>query len=103
VVKVEQRPLSQADVATAFERLAPGWLIEGQTLQRRVEFSSFLTAVEFIDRMAPEAERLGHHPDLRLSWRFVELSLTTHSADALTALDFQLAAVLDRIIRDLTS
>jgi len=48
--------------------------------------------------MAPVAERLDHHPDLRLSWRTVELSLSTHSAGGLTELDLALARELDAII-----
>lgn len=77
--------------------LAAGWSVAGQALVRTVEFDSFPTAVRFIDELAPVAERLDHHPDLRLSWRTVELSLSTHSAGGLTALDFELARELDAI------
>jgi 4a-hydroxytetrahydrobiopterin dehydratase len=80
--------------------LAPGWSVAGNALVRTVEFDSFLTAVRFIGELAPIAERLDHHPDLRLSWRTVELSLSTHSAGGLTALDFELARELDMIIID---
>ena len=78
--------------------LAPGWSADGKSLVRTVEFDSFLTAVRFIDELAPVAERLDHHPDLRLSWRTVELSLSTHSAGGLTGLDLALARELDAII-----
>ena len=54
--------------------------------------------MRFITELAPVAERLDHHPDLRLSWRTVELSLSTHSAGGLTALDLELASELDTII-----
>jgi 4a-hydroxytetrahydrobiopterin dehydratase len=100
---VDRRPLPETEIAAGLQRLSPDWHVEGVTLQRRVEFSSFLTAVEFVQQMAPEAERLAHHPDLFLSWRNVELTLSTHSENALTGLDFELATALDRIIRDLTT
>jgi 4a-hydroxytetrahydrobiopterin dehydratase len=90
--------LSAAEVAEGLRGLAGGWSVAGTALVRTVEFGSFLTAVRFIDELAPVAERLDHHPDLRLSWRTVELSLSTHSAGGLTALDLQLAAELDAII-----
>ncbi|MDQ1745251.1 MAG: 4a-hydroxytetrahydrobiopterin dehydratase [Pseudonocardiales bacterium] len=90
--------LSPAEVADGLHGLADGWSVAGDALVRTVEFDSFLTAVRFIDELAPVAERLDHHPDLRLSWRTVELSLSTHSAGGLTALDLRLAGELDEII-----
>ncbi len=90
--------LSATEVADGLRGLAEGWSVAGKTLERSVEFDSFLTAVRFIGELAPVAERLDHHPDLRLSWRTGELSLSTHSEGGLTALDLRLAAELDAII-----
>ncbi|MDQ1721340.1 MAG: 4a-hydroxytetrahydrobiopterin dehydratase [Pseudonocardiales bacterium] len=90
--------LSADEVTDGLRGLAAGWSVAGNALVRTVEFGSFLTAVRFITELAPVAERLDHHPDLRLSWRTVELSLSTHSAGGLTALDLELARELDAII-----
>ena len=90
--------LSAGEVAEGLRGLHAGWSVAGNALVRTVEFDSFLTAVRFIGELAPVAERLDHHPDLRLSWRTVQLSLSTHSAGGLTALDFALAGELDAII-----
>jgi 4a-hydroxytetrahydrobiopterin dehydratase len=90
--------LSAEELQNGMPGLASGWSVAGNTLVRTVEFGSFLTAVRFITELAPVAERLDHHPDLRLSWRTVELSLSTHSAGGLTALDLELARELDAII-----
>ncbi|HEX8094401.1 4a-hydroxytetrahydrobiopterin dehydratase [Jatrophihabitans sp.] len=90
--------LTADEVQDGLRGLAPSWSAAGKTLVRNVEFDSFLTAVRFIDELAPVAERLDHHPDLRLSWRTVELSLSTHSAGGLTGLDLELARELDAII-----
>lgn len=90
--------LSAEEVADGLRELADGWSVDGNVLVRTVEFDSFLTAVRFIGELAPVAERMDHHPDLRLSWRTVELSLSTHSAGGLTALDLRLAGELDAII-----
>ena len=94
--------LSAEQVQDGLRELAPGWSVDADALLRTVEFSSFLTAVRFITELAPVAERLDHHPDLRLSWRTVELSLSTHSAGGLTALDLELARELDAIIDQLS-
>ncbi len=89
--------LGADEVRDRLRELSDGWSATGTALVRSVEFDSFLTAVRFIDELAPVAERLDHHPDLRLSWRTVELNLSTHSAGGLTALDFELARELDAI------
>ena len=81
--------------------LHPAWVATTESLARTVEFGSFPTAVRFISELAPVAERLQHHPDLRLSWRTVELQLSTHSAGGVTGLDIELAGELDRIIERL--
>jgi 4a-hydroxytetrahydrobiopterin dehydratase len=90
--------LTADELQDGLHGLASGWSVAENALVRTVEFDSFLTAVRFIGELAPVAERLDHHPDLRLSWRTVELSLSTHSAGGLTPLDLELARELDAII-----
>jgi 4a-hydroxytetrahydrobiopterin dehydratase len=90
--------LTAEEVQDGLRGLSPGWSVAGNALVRTVEFGSFLTAVRFVGELAPVAERMDHHPDLRLSWRTVELSLSTHSAGGLTGLDLELAHELDAII-----
>jgi 4a-hydroxytetrahydrobiopterin dehydratase len=90
--------LSGDELRDGLRGLRAGWSVAGNSLVRTVEFDSFLTAVRFVSELAPVAERLDHHPDLRLSWRTVELSLSTHSAGGLTGLDLELARELDAII-----
>jgi 4a-hydroxytetrahydrobiopterin dehydratase len=41
---------------------------------------------------------MNHHPDLMVGWRKVSISLSTHSAGGITALDFELAAKADRCV-----
>ena len=93
--------LDDAELREGLRGLGPGWSVAEKALVRTVKFSSFLTAVRFITELAPVAERLDHHPDLRLSWQTVELSLSTHSAGGLTRLDLELARELDAIIDQL--
>jgi len=91
-------PLSQSELAEALATLHPDWSGDTSQIRRKVVFPSFLTAVEFVGRMAPVAERLDHHPDLLLSWRNVELTLSTHSSGGVTAYDIALAKELDSLI-----
>ncbi|HCN29843.1 MAG TPA: 4a-hydroxytetrahydrobiopterin dehydratase [Verrucomicrobiales bacterium] len=66
----------------------PGWTVEGGQLARVFVFGSYLDGVEFARRVAIEAEALNHHPDIHIGWRKVTLRVSTHSAMAITTLDF---------------
>ena len=95
---MERTLLSAAELDRVRDELSADWLVDPHELSRTVEFPAFLTAVRFIDELAPVAERLDHHPDLSLSWRTVSLRLTTHSAGGVTDYDVALARELDPII-----
>jgi 4a-hydroxytetrahydrobiopterin dehydratase len=94
--------LTPDEVAAGIAELDRGWRASGDRIVRTVEFPAFLTAVRFISELAPVAEGMDHHPDLSLSWRTVELTLSTHSAGGVTSLDLTLAGEIDQIIRRLS-
>ena len=48
-------------------------------------------------RAALVAEKLDHHPDWSNVFSRVTVELSTHDAGGITALDFELAAEMDRI------
>lgn len=79
------------------EKEIPLWVLEGKgkTIQREFVFKSFKQAFEFMTLCAGYAEEIDHHPDWSNSWNKVSVSLSTHSAGALTKLDIQLAKAMD--------
>jgi 4a-hydroxytetrahydrobiopterin dehydratase len=78
----------------------PDWkLIYGGKLLRFTEVKDFVTAFGILTQAALEAEKMGHHPEMRVVYNKVEFILTTHDADGLTELDFQLARKIDEIFR----
>jgi 4a-hydroxytetrahydrobiopterin dehydratase len=89
--------LESSAVTAGLTRLDPAWSGDTSMLKRSIEFADFATAVEFVSRVAPFADELDHHPDLHLSWRWVRIELSTHSAGGVTALDLQLAGVVDEV------
>ena len=68
-----------------------GWNRSGDEIVREFEFEDFVGSVRFVDSLVAPAERLEHHPDLKISWNKVEVSISTHSEGGLTAADFELA------------
>lgn len=68
----------------------PSWKVEQGSLVRRIRFRDFAAALGSLLRIGEAAERLGHHPDLSLHYNLLELRVRTHSANAITNLDFEL-------------
>ncbi|MGO9750950.1 MAG: 4a-hydroxytetrahydrobiopterin dehydratase [Solirubrobacteraceae bacterium] len=74
------------------------WQREGDAIAREWALANFAQAIAFVNRVATAAEERNHHPDILVhSWNKVRLTLSSHSAGGLTALDFELAGVIDGI------
>lgn len=69
------------------------WVDDG--LRRDLDFDSFMEAIDFINRIAPWAEEMDHHPEIRNVYTNVALVLTTHDAGGVTRKDIELAARID--------
>jgi 4a-hydroxytetrahydrobiopterin dehydratase len=93
--------LAEDEIAIRVQQLHPGWTGGPDALTRSIEFATYLTAVDFVNRLAPRCEELDHHPDLALRWRWVDISLSTHSAGGVTDLDFRLAQIIDEVAAEL--
>jgi 4a-hydroxytetrahydrobiopterin dehydratase len=72
----------------------PTWRTDGQQLTCTYPFANFIEAVNFVNRLIAPAETLQHHPDLKVTYNQVGITLTTHDAGGLTTLDFQLAEAI---------
>jgi len=76
----------------------PGWAAaQGRdAIQRTYRFADFNAAFGFMSRAALMAEKLDHHPEWFNVYNRVEVTLATHDADGVTALDVQLARFMDQ-------
>jgi len=83
------------------ERLAAldGWTLaaDGGSIRRGFTFGNFSQAFAFMTRVALAAEKMDHHPDWSNVYKTVDVTLNTHDAGGLTALDFELAGRMNRI------
>ena len=79
--------------------LANGWTItDGRdAISKTYRFKNFIDAFGFMTRAAIWAEKWNHHPDWSNSYKTVVVTLTTHDADGLSALDAKLGAKMDQL------
>ncbi|MFO0561662.1 MAG: 4a-hydroxytetrahydrobiopterin dehydratase [Polyangiales bacterium] len=88
--------LDEAALAQALRSL-PQWTVspDRPAIVRRFQFADFSTAWAFMTRLALVAEKLDHHPEWSNVYGRVELLLTTHDADGISALDIEFARLAD--------
>jgi 4a-hydroxytetrahydrobiopterin dehydratase len=87
-------PLSDITIQRELGTL-PGWSRRGDVLTRTYQFRNFLEAMDFVNRVADEAESADHHPDIDIRYSKVTLALSTHSAGGITEKDVALARAID--------
>ncbi len=66
-------------------------------LEQTYELPSFAEAIAFVNRIAELAEAENHHPDIAVAYRKVTLRWSTHSAEAITDRDRELAERSDAL------
>lgn len=88
--------LSDEEIGSRLGELE-GWERSGDAIRKSFDRGDFVGSVEFVKALVGPAEEMNHHPDLKISWSEVEVSLSTHSAGGLTANDFELAKRIDSL------
>ena len=73
------------------------WKLEDKAIARHYTFPDFAAAMVFVNAVAREAERIGHHPDIDIRYNKVTLALTTHDQGGVTEKDLEMAHKLDSI------
>jgi len=74
-----------------------GWNFTDNKISKFFEFKSYLDGVEFINKIAPIAERLNHHPDINISYCKVEVAISSHDLGGVTTKCINLATSIDSI------
>ncbi len=93
--------LSEAARGALLEPLfAAGWSpVEGRdAISKRFTFASFVEAFGWMTTVAIWAEKWNHHPEWRNVYNKVDVVLTTHDVNGISALDAKLARKMDMLV-----
>jgi 4a-hydroxytetrahydrobiopterin dehydratase len=86
--------LSDDAIVARLDKL-DGWEREDNAINKSFKLESFPAALIFASTVGHLAEAADHHPDILIQYRNVTLTLSTHSAGGLTAMDFDLAEQIE--------
>ena len=74
-----------------------GWNFQDNKINKVFTFEKYLDGVKFINEIAPFAERLNHHPDIKLGYCKVEIDITSHDMGGVTTKCINLATSIESI------
>ena len=74
-----------------------GWSAASDSIQRQFKFKDHITAFGFVTRVAMAAEAMDHHPDLRIVYNTVDITLSSHDAGGVTDHDIRLASRINEL------
>ena len=88
--------LSASEVDEELRRLE-GWSRTDTIIARDFTFSNFRDITSFLNHLVKTITEMNHHPDFSLNTgtKTVSVSVTTHSAKAVTRADIQFASELN--------
>lgn len=90
--------LTDSQIEVKLNNLNVGWsVVGGSTLNRVIKTDKYKQGINLVVEIAKLADKVDHHPDLRLSYSEVEINLTTHEESGLTKKDFDLAKKIDKL------
>lgn len=86
--------LTDTEIQAALKTL-PGWGLEGGAIVKTYKFGKFAEGIAFVQRIAVQADRMDHHPDIDIRYTKIRVALSTHDAGGITASDTKLASLIE--------
>lgn len=99
-------PATEDDKAVWLPQL-PGWDVKPADgipeLVKVFNFTAYIRALWFVNKLGVMAEDEDHHPTILLEWKKVTVRWSTHSIKNLHKNDFVMAAKTDKLFEALTA
>lgn len=76
----------------------PAWTYQDGWIRRKYRTHGWKGTLMVVNAVGHLAEAAWHHPDLSVSYAFVTVKLTTHSARGITEKDFALARKIEEVV-----
>lgn len=74
------------------------WRRINKKLERNFKFKDFVEAFSFVTKIALIAEKMNHHPDIKITYNNVDIELTTHDINGISMNDIALARKIDELL-----
>ena len=92
-----RKTLERHEIDERLKKISNWGIIENHHIAKKFKFEDFRQALSFVNKIGEISEKMHHHPDIYISYGNVELNIFTHSINALTKKDFELALEIDKV------
>ena len=86
--------LSDKDIKSELEGLN-GWSYDGVKISKEIRFKTYMGSIDMINLIAKEAERVNHHPEMKLGYCKIVVDFTSHDLGGVTKGCIQMAKYID--------
>ena len=89
---------SEAEIEERLKEQLPSWTQQDGWLRRKYKTSGWKATLMVVNTIGHLAEAAWHHPDLTVSYAFVNVKLMNHAAKGITDKDFALARKIEEVV-----
>lgn len=89
---------SDAEVEERLKEQLSSWTLQEGWLRRKYKTSGWKGTLMVVNTIGHLAEAAWHHPDLTVSYAFVNVKLMNHAAKGITDKDFALARKIEEVV-----
>lgn len=99
MVQEREKPMDEAAVRDWLANNLPKWSLSDGWIRRTYKTNSWKGTLMVVNTVGHLAEAGWHHPDMTLSYAWVEVRLMTHSAKGITNKDLALAKKIEDVVQ----
>ncbi len=96
--KTNDEVYSEEEIQARLEEELPNWIYKDGWIRRKYKTSGWKATLMVVNTVGHLAEAAWHHPDLTVSYAFVNVKLMNHAAKGVTEKDFELAAKIEEVV-----
>lgn len=89
---------SDEEIAARLAEELPRWEYRDGWIRRKYKTSGWKSTLMVVNTVGHLAEAAWHHPDLTVSYAFVNVKLQNHAAKGITDKDFELARKIEDVV-----
>ena len=89
---------SEEEVNARLAEELPHWELREGWIRRKYKTSGWKSTLMVVNTVGHLAEAAWHHPDMTVSYAFVNVKLQNHAAKGITDKDFELAKKIEEVV-----
>jgi 4a-hydroxytetrahydrobiopterin dehydratase len=89
---------SEAEINERLTEQLPQWSFKEEHIRRKYKTSGWKGTLMVVNTIGHLAEAAWHHPDMTMSYAYVNVKLMNHAAKGITDKDFELALKIEEVV-----